>query len=147
MKAAYIRKTAVLLHTMTHNHCPEVREVATIRPQAAQRARNACPRCILHQRGMPTNTSTRIWNPLQVSIPSTHHTILTNHTCEDEGYLAVLRGDLHDRPKGTINTINGVSPSLKVVYVTLPKMLACILGSKEESVPRVMGPPPTLLLA
>ena len=48
VKAAYTRHTALLLHRMTHNHSPEVREVATIRLQAAQRARNTCPRWILH---------------------------------------------------------------------------------------------------
>ena len=36
VKAAYTRHTALLLHRMTHNHSPEVREVTTIRLQAAQ---------------------------------------------------------------------------------------------------------------
>ena len=66
VKAAYTRRTALLLHRMTHNHSPEVREVATIRLQAAQRARNTCPRWILHQTAMPTNMNTRLWNHLQV---------------------------------------------------------------------------------
>ena len=55
VKAAYTRHTALLLHRMTHNHSPEVREVTTIRLQAAQQARNTCPRWVLHQTGMPTN--------------------------------------------------------------------------------------------
>ena len=54
VKAAYTRHTALLLHLMTHNHSPEVREVTTIRLQAAQRARNTCPRWVLHQTGMRT---------------------------------------------------------------------------------------------
>ena len=44
VKAAYTRHTALLPHRMTHNHSPEVREVTTIRLQAAQRARSTCPR-------------------------------------------------------------------------------------------------------
>ena len=119
VKAAYTRHTALLLHGMTHNHSPEVREVATIRLQAAQRARITCLRWILHQTGMPTNMNTRLWNHLQLLLPSPHHAILTNHTCPEEGPLAVLRGDLHHHPKGTINTIDLVGASITVVYVTL----------------------------
>ena len=122
VKAAYTRHTALLHHRMTHNHSPEVREVATIRLQAAQRARNTCPRWILQKRGMPTNMNTRLWNHLQLPLPSPHHAILTNHTCPEEGPLAVLCGDLHHHPKGTINTIDLVGASITVVYVTLPKM-------------------------
>ena len=122
MKAAYTRHTALLLHRMTHNHSPEVREVTAIRLQAAQRARNTCPRWVLHQRGMPTNMNTRLWNHLQLLLPSPHDAILTNHTCPEEGPLAVLCGDLHHHPKGTIHTIDLVGASITVVYVTLAQM-------------------------
>ena len=122
MKAAYTRHTALLLHRMTHNHSPEVQEVTTIHLQAAQRARNTCPRWVLHQTGMPTDINTRLWNHLQLLLPSPHHAILTNHTCPEEGPLAVLYGDLHHRPKGTIHTIDLVGASITVVYVTLPEM-------------------------
>ena len=122
VKAAYTRHTALLLHRMTHNHSPEVREVATIRLQAAQRARNTCPRWILYQTGMPTDMNTRLWNHLQLFLPSPHHAILTNHTCSEEGPLAVLCRDLHHHPKGTINTIYLVGASITVVYVTLSQM-------------------------
>ena len=122
VKAAYTRYTALLLHRMTHNHSPEVREVATIRLQAAQRARDTCLRWVLHQTGMPTNTNTRIWNHLQLLLPSPHHPILTNHTCQEEGPLAVLCGDLHHRPKGTIDTIDLVGASITVVHVPLSQM-------------------------
>ena len=122
MKAAYTRHTAPLLHRMTHNHSPEVREVTTIRLQTAQRARNTCPRWVLHQTGMPTNKNTRLWNHLQLLLPSPHHAILTNHTCPEEGSLAVLCGDLHHHPKGTIQTIDLVGASITVVYVILPQM-------------------------
>ena len=53
VKAAYTRHTTLLLHRMTHNHSPAVHKVATICLQAAQRARNTCPRWILHQPACP----------------------------------------------------------------------------------------------
>ena len=99
VKAPCTRHTALLLHRMTHNYSPEVREVATIRLQAAERARNTCPRWILHQTGMPANINTGIWNHLQLLLPFPHHAILTNHTCPEEGPLAVLCGDLQHHPK------------------------------------------------
>ena len=53
VKAAYTRHTALLLHRMTHNHSPEVHEVATIsskphngpvtRAHAGSSTRRACP--------------------------------------------------------------------------------------------------------
>ena len=122
MKAAYARHTALLLHRMTHNHSLEVREVATIHLQAAQRARNICPRWILHQTGKPSDMNTCLWNHLQLLLPSPHHATLTNNTFSEEGPLAVLCGDLHHHPKGTINTIDLVGASITVVYVTLSQM-------------------------
>ena len=119
VKAAYTRHTDLLLHSMTQNHSPEVREVASIRLQAAQQARNTCPGWILHQTGMPTNMNTLLWNHLRLLLPSPHNTILTNHTCPVEGPLAVICGDLHHHPKGTINTIDLVGASITVVSVTL----------------------------
>ena len=71
---------------------------------------------------MPTNMNTCLWNHLQLLLPSPHHTIFTNHTCPEEGPLAVLCRDLHDQPKGTINTKDLVGASVTVVYVTLPQM-------------------------
>ena len=79
-------------------------------------------RWILHQTGMPTNTGTRIWNHLQLSLLSPHHRTLTNHTCKEGGPLKVLCGDLHHRPTSTIDTINLVGASLTEVYFTLPLM-------------------------
>ena len=122
MKAAYTRHTALLLHRMTRNHLPEVREVTTMRLQAAQRARNTCPRCVLHQTSMPTNMNTLLWNHLQLLLPSPHHAILTNHTCPEEGPLAILCADLHHHPKGTIHTMDLVGASITVVYVTLSQI-------------------------
>ena len=71
---------------------------------------------------MPTDMNTRLWNHLQLLLPSPHHAILTNHTCPEEGPLAVLCGDLHHHPKGTIHTTHVVGASINVVYVTLPQM-------------------------
>ena len=45
----YAKHAAHLLHMMTHNHTPEVREAAAIRIEEAQMARNTCPRWILAQ--------------------------------------------------------------------------------------------------
>ena len=122
VKAAYTRQTALLLHRMSLKHSPEVREVATIRLQAAQQARNTCPRWILYHTGMPTSINTRLRNHLQLLVPSPHHAILTKHICPEEGPLAVLCGDLHHHPKGTIDTRDLVGASITVVYVTLPRM-------------------------
>ena len=122
VKAAYTRHNALLLHRMTHNYSPEVREVATIRLQAAQQARNTCPRWILHQTGMPSSINTRLWKHLQLLLLSPHHAILNNHTSPEERPLAILCGDLHHHPKGTIDTIDRVRAPITVVYVTLPEM-------------------------
>ena len=122
VKAAYTRHTALLFHRMTHNHSPEIRKVATIRLQAAQGARNKCPRWILHRTRMPTHTSTRTWNHLQLLVPSPHHAIFSNHTCPEEVPLEVLCGDLHHRPRGTIDTIDLVGASITVMYVTLSQI-------------------------
>ena len=71
---------------------------------------------------MPTNMNTCLWNHLQLLLPSPHDAIFTNHTCPEEGPLAVFCRDLHDHPKGTINTKDLVGASVTVVYVTLPQM-------------------------
>ena len=119
VKAAYTRHPALLLHRMMQNHSREVREVATIRLEAAQRARNTCPHWILPKTGMLTNINTHIWNHLQLLLPSPQHAILTNHTSPEVGPLAVLCGDLHHHPKGTIDTKGLVGASITVVYSTL----------------------------
>ena len=73
---------------------------------------------------MPTNINTRLWNHLQLLLPSPNHAILTNHTCPEEGPLAVLCGDLYHHPKGTVDTIDLVGASITVLYVILPEMRA-----------------------
>ena len=71
---------------------------------------------------MPTNSNTCLWNHLQLLLPCPHHAILTNNACPEKGPLAVLCGDLHHHPKGTIDTINLVGTSITLVYVTPPQM-------------------------
>ena len=69
---AYAKHAAHLLHRVTHNHQPEVREAAAIRIKEAQMARNTCPRWILAQHGVSTSVGTGIWAQLQLPLP--HHT-------------------------------------------------------------------------
>ena len=52
------------------------------------------------------------------STPSHPH----QHTCQEERPLAVLCGDLHHHPKGTIDTIDLVGASITVVYVNVSQM-------------------------
>ena len=63
---AYAKHAAHLLHRVTHNHQPEVREAAAIRIKEAQMARNTCPRWILAQHGVSTPVGTGIWAQLQL---------------------------------------------------------------------------------
>ena len=72
--------------------------------------------------GIPTDMNTRLWNHMQLLLPSPQHAIPTNYTCPEEGPLAVLCGDLHHHPKGTINTIDLVGASITVVYITPSQM-------------------------
>ena len=58
---AYAKHGAHLLHRVTHNHQPEVREAAAIRIKEAQMARNTCPRWILAQHGVSASVGTGIW--------------------------------------------------------------------------------------
>ena len=63
---AYAKHAAHLLHRATHNHQPEVREVAAIRIKEAHMARNTCPRWILAQHSVPTSVGTGICAQLQL---------------------------------------------------------------------------------
>ena len=61
---AYAKHAAHLLHRVTHNHQPGVREEAAIRMKEAQMARITCPRWILAQHGVPTSVGAGIWAQL-----------------------------------------------------------------------------------
>ena len=76
---AYAKHAAHLVHRVTHNHQPEVREAAAIHIKEAQMARNTSPRWILAQHGVPTSVGTSIWAQLQLLLPHHTHAILTNH--------------------------------------------------------------------
>ena len=62
---AYAKHAAHLLHRVTHNIQPQVREAAAIRIKGAQTPRNACPRWILAPHGVFTSVGTSIWAQLQ----------------------------------------------------------------------------------
>ena len=89
---AYAKHAAHLLHRVTHNHQPEVREAAAIRIKEAQMARNTCTRWILAQHGVSTSVGTGIWAQLQLLLPHHTHAILTNHHCDQQG---ATRGHTH----------------------------------------------------
>ena len=57
---AYAKHAAHLLHRVTHNNQPQVREAAAIHIKEAQTARNACPWWILAQHGVPASVATSI---------------------------------------------------------------------------------------
>ena len=75
---AHAKHAAHLLHRVTHNHQPEVREAAAIRIKKAQTARNACPRWILAQHGVPTSVGTSIWAQLQLLLETWNRLSLLN---------------------------------------------------------------------
>ena len=57
---ACVKHAAHLLHRVTQNHRPGVREAAVIHIKEAQMARNACPRWVLARHGVPTPVGTSI---------------------------------------------------------------------------------------
>ena len=121
---AYTAHTAAHLHRLMHNHEPEVREVFTLTLQEAQYHRDTCPQYILHQRGLPTNVGTRIWNHLQLLLPHHQHVIQTNHRCRETGPLAVLHTDVGGGPTGSTTTLDLVGTTLHFVRVTPNQMQA-----------------------
>ena len=53
VNTAYAKYAAHLLHRVTHNHQPKVREAAAIRIKEAQMARNLCPSGYWHNTVSP----------------------------------------------------------------------------------------------
>ena len=119
---AYAKHAAHLLHRVTHNHQPEVREAAAIRIKEAQMARNTCPRWILAQHGVSTSVGTGIWAQLQLLLPHHTHAILTNHHCDQQGPLVATHTDIHRRPAGEVDTLRLVGATTTIVYITPTKM-------------------------
>ena len=119
---AYAKHAAHLLYRVTHNHQPEVREAAAIRIKEVPMARNACPRWILAQHGVPFAVGTSIWAQLQLLPP--HHTppILMNHHCDQQGPLMATHTDIRRHPAGEVDTLRLVGAIITIVYITPTKM-------------------------
>ena len=113
----YAKHTAHLLHRMTNNHQPEVREAASIRIKEAQTARNACPRWKLAQHSVPASVGTGIWAQLQFLLP--HHTraFLTNHYCDRQVSLVVTYTDICRHPAGIGDAVRLVGAKITIVYI------------------------------
>ena len=112
---AYAKHAAHLLHRVTHNHQPEVREAAAIRIKEAQMARNTCPRWILAQHGVSTPVGTGIWAQLQLLLPHHTHAIITNHHCDQQGPLVATHTDIHRRPAGELDTLRLVGTTITIM--------------------------------
>ena len=119
---AYAKLAAHLLHRVTHNHQPEVREAAAIRLKEAQMARNTCPRWILAQHGVSTSVGTGIWAQLTLLLPHHTHAILTNHHCDQQGPLVATHTDIHRHPAGKVDTLRLVGATVTIVYITPTQM-------------------------
>ena len=119
---AYAKHAAHLLHRVTHNHQPEVREAAAIRAKEAQMARNTCPRWILAQHGAPTCVGTGIWAQLQFLLPHHTHAILMNHHCDQQGPLVATHNDIQRHPAGEVDTLRLVGATITIVYITPTQM-------------------------
>ena len=121
---AYTAHTAAHLHSLIHNHEPEVREVFTLTLREAQYHRDTCLQYILHQRGFPTKVGTCIWNHLQLLLPHNQHVIQRNYPCRETGPVAVLHTDVGGRPTGSTTTLDLVGTTLHLVRVTPNQMRA-----------------------
>ena len=118
---AYAKHAAHLLHRVTHNHKPEVREAAAIRIKEAQMARNTCSRWILAQHGFPSSVGTSIWAQLQLLLPQHAHAILTNYHCDQQGPPVATHTDIHRHPAGEVDTLRLVG-AITIVYITPTQM-------------------------
>ena len=118
----YAKHAAHLLHRVTHNHQPEVREAAAIRKKEAQMACNTCPRWILAQHSVPTPVGTGIWAQLQLLLPHLTQPILTNHHCDQQGPLVATHTDIHRHAAGEVDTLRFVGATITIVYITLTQM-------------------------
>ena len=119
---AYAKHAVHLLHRVTHNHEPEVREAAAIHIKEAQMARNTCPRWILAQHGVSTSVGTGIWAQLQLLLLHQTHAILTNHHCDQQGPLVATHTDIHRKPAGEVDTLRLVRATITIVYITPTQM-------------------------
>ena len=112
---AYAKHPAHLLHRVTHNH-------QTYASKEAQTARNACPRRILPQYGVPTSVGTSIWAQLQFLLPHHTHAILTNNHCDQQEPLVATHTDVHRHPAGKADTLRLVGATITIVYSSPTQM-------------------------
>ena len=112
------QNAAHLLHRVTHNHQPEVREAAAIRIKEAKIACNTCPRWILAQHGVPPFVGTGIWAQPQLLLPHHTYAILTNHHCDQQGPLVATHTDIHRHPAGEVDKLRLVGATITIVYIT-----------------------------
>ena len=119
---AYAKHAAHLLHRVTHNQEPEVREAAAVRIKEAQMARNNCPWWILAQYGVPTSVGTSICAQLRLLLPHHTHAILTNHHCNQQGPFVATQTDVHRHPAGEVDTLRLVGATVTIVYITPTQM-------------------------
>ena len=114
----YAKHAAHLLHRVTHNHQPEVRDAAAIRIKEAQMACNACTRWILAQHGSPTSVGTSIWAQLQLHLLHHTHAILTNHHCDQQGPLVATHTNVHRHAAGKVDTLRLLGANITIAYIT-----------------------------
>ena len=119
---AYAKHAAQLPHRVTHNHQPEVREVAALRIKEAQMTRNTCPRWILAQHAVPNSVGTSIWDQLQLLLPHHTHAILMNNHCDQRGPLVFTHTDIHRHPAAEVYTLHLVGATITIVYITQTRM-------------------------
>ena len=112
---ASAKRAAHLLHRVTHNHQPEVREAAAICIKEGQTARITCPRWILAQHGALTFVGTSIWAQPQLSLPHHRHAILTNYHCDQQGPLVATHTVVHRHPAGEVDTLRLVGATITIV--------------------------------
>ena len=107
---AYTKHAAHLLHRVTHNQQPEVREAVAIRIKEAQMARNTCAWWILAQHGVPTSVGTGIWAQLKLLLPQHTAAILTNQHCDQQGPLVATHIGVHRHLAGEVDTYASWGP-------------------------------------
>ena len=124
------KHAAHLLHRVTHNHQPEVREAAAIRIEEAQTARNTCPRWILAQHSVSTSVGTGIWAQLQLLLPHHTHAILTNQHSDQQRQHPRPRASKHEIPNDGSTTQEEPTPSAE--GWTPPTILLLAPNSQEH---------------
>ena len=130
---AYAKDTAHLLHRMTRNQQPEVRKAAPIHIKEAHTGRNACPRLVRAQQGVPASVGAGARTQLQLLPPHHTHAILRNHHCSHQGPLVARYTDIHRHPAGKVDTLRHVGATITVVYITPAQMRVMAQGRAHHA--------------